>query len=487
MSGTEASKKAFAAKLARLRRDKAPAVETPSPPIVPGPEAGSSAPLQPSSTSSNPKIPIWVRKRLQGGASTRRAKEPASSPSAPSDVPRLMGRPDELQLSSDNSYWFRRRLYPVQYVHGDWPLQRALDVSNDNFVLLTGDVSLNGLDASKAVYLDTETTGLSGGAGVFVYMVGLASFTEDGLEVWQGFMDGPEQEASLLQEVARRIEASGGVVSFFGKSFDRHRLQDKMAVHSIASPFDALPHLDLYHPLRRLHRGVYVNSRLQTMEHALCGLVRSDDLPGALAPEAWFDYLGNRPHRLEGVFRHNCDDVLSLVTLLAWLAEVDQRAHAPNDLKAEVARELALCEALVANRRYEHALQRSQPFLQRFGLQKQDASGDDSSPVQSNTEVCALWWLQAEALRRLHRGAEAMASLQPLLDMPGEHAWGARTRILAAKILEHEQRDLSAAHSMCLAAIKMLAGLRSFQGRPALERDVQKREKRLASKQISEN
>ena len=34
-------------------------------------------------------------------------------------------------------------------------------------------------------------------------------------------------------------------------------------------------------------------------------------------PAAWFDYLHGRPHRLEGVFQHNLDDVKSLVTLLA--------------------------------------------------------------------------------------------------------------------------------------------------------------------------
>ncbi|MDF1837730.1 MAG: ribonuclease H-like domain-containing protein, partial [Planctomycetota bacterium] len=347
----------------------------------------------------------------------------------------------------------------------------------DNFILLSGDAQLDGLDPSRAVYLDTETTGLSGGAGVFVYMVGLASFTDRGLEVWQGFMDGPEQEAALLTEVARRIQISGGVVSFFGKSFDRHRLQDKMSIHGIDSPFEDRPHLDLYHPLRRLHRGVYKNSRLQTMEHVLCGLNRSDDLPGSLAPEAWFDYLADRPHRLEGVFRHNCDDVLSLVTLLAWLARVDDREPDADAIQAEAARELALCEAMQGQKAFRNALQRSKSFLDRFDSKP---NSTESKWESANQHCHALRLVQAESQRRLHLGEASLQTLEPILALPEPGVSGVKAAVLAAKVLEHEIKDKPASYAMCQRALKELGSLRAFQGRPALERDVRKRALRLA-------
>ncbi len=476
MKPDKGGKSQFARKLARLRREGNRASTRGSGEGVgDGAESDSDESPQPRVTPTAKSMPIWVRKRLEA---SRRIGAPGSKPPA-SSVPRLNGRPDELQCAPDGAYWFRRRLYPIDHVHGEWALERALGVDNKNFELLSGDEGLRSLDSAKAVYLDTETTGLSGGAGVFVYMVGLASFTEEGLEVWQGFMDGPEQEAALLREVAHRISSSGGVVSFFGKSFDRHRLQDKMSVHGIESPFVDLPHLDLYHPLRRLHRGVYANSRLQTMERVLCGLHRSDDLPGSLAPEAWFDYLGKRPHRLEGVFRHNCDDVLSLVTLLAWLSKVDSREVIGPCARDEVARELALCEALVGRKDFELALDRLQPFLGRFGLNVcPDGKGELSTP-----EASSLWLLQAEALRRLRRGDDALASLQPLLRGPVPNVHRVRARALASKILERELRDLGAALQMCSLAQEDFAQLRSFQGRLALERDVDKRACRLLEKQ----
>jgi hypothetical protein len=93
-----------------------------------------------------------------------------------------------------------------------------------------------------------------------------------------------------------------------------------MRIHGIAPPFAGRPHLDLYHPRRRLYGGGFEDARLRTLERGLCGVEREDDLPGSRAPAAWFDFLHGRRSEIEGVFRHNRDDVLSLVTLAAHLA-----------------------------------------------------------------------------------------------------------------------------------------------------------------------
>ncbi len=43
--------------------------------------------------------------------------------------------------------------------------------------------ALHNLDARKLLFLDTETTGLSGGTGTYVFLVGVAFFSEAGDEV----------------------------------------------------------------------------------------------------------------------------------------------------------------------------------------------------------------------------------------------------------------------------------------------------------------
>jgi hypothetical protein len=203
--------------------------------------------------------------------------------------------------------------------HGAHALADALSANRLVLAREARDERIAEFDPADALYLDTETTGLSGGSGTYVWLVGLGAFEDGRFSVWQGFLPEPAEERLLLELVAQRIRAAAYVVSFFGKSFDRHRLEDKMRLHGIAPPFAEKPHLDLYWPLRRRHRGRFGDCRLRTLERELCGVEREDDLPGSFAPAAWFDFLHGRPHRLEGVFQHNLDDVKSLVTLLAHL------------------------------------------------------------------------------------------------------------------------------------------------------------------------
>jgi len=206
------------------------------------------------------------------------------------------------------------------HAHGSRSLADGLVFDAALLASTAKDERVATLDLSRAVFLDTETTGLSGGAGTYVFLVGLGAFEADDFRVWQGFLADPRDERALLQETADRIAAASAIVSFFGKSFDRHRLEDKMRVHGVTPPFATVLHLDLYWPLRRLHQGRFENCRLKTLERELAGVAREDDLPGSFAPAAWFDFLGGRPHQLEGVFRHNLEDVLSLVALLPHAA-----------------------------------------------------------------------------------------------------------------------------------------------------------------------
>ena len=66
-------------------------------------------------------------------------------------------------------------------------------------------------------------------------------------------------------------------------------------------------------------RAGFADCRLATLEREVLGLVRDDDVPGALIPSLYFDYLrSRRAAPLARVLAHNRDDVLSLVALLGW-------------------------------------------------------------------------------------------------------------------------------------------------------------------------
>lgn len=319
---------------------------------APGDRAASADSLERRSStelSARHELPAWWKSRAQ------RASQPASLAATGQ---RTLGAPAELReaLTPRGAYAVREARLPLEQRHGLQALAQVLDVRAELFQLLTGDERLRDFDPRRALFLDIETTGLSGGAGTKAFLVGLGWIEETDFVLWQGFLRGPEEEAALLHEVAERIERSQALVTFFGKTFDRHRLEDKMRVHGVRPPFKERAHLDLYHPLRALYRPALVDARLATLERVLCGLVREDDLSGAYAPEAWYDFLAGRPHRLERVFAHNRDDVLSLATLCAHLGAIELApaadcAAAPTQ-RLEWARLRGLARALAQRKRW---------------------------------------------------------------------------------------------------------------------------------------
>lgn len=232
------------------------------------------------------------------------------------------------ECNAAGSFLARTTRFGATHRHGELELASIEHARAADLALVARDPALQGLAPRDGLFLDIETNGLQGGAGGIAFLVALGAFVpapagERAFELWQGFLRGPADERALLVEVERRVRAAPLVVTFFGKSFDRHRLEDKLRFHSLPTPFSDKPHLDLYWPCRRLYGAALPNGRLATMERALLGFERQDDLPGSLAPAAWLDFLAGRAHRLEQVFAHNRDDLLSLVGLVAHLGRAE--------------------------------------------------------------------------------------------------------------------------------------------------------------------
>jgi uncharacterized protein YprB with RNaseH-like and TPR domain len=220
-------------------------------------------------------------------------------------------------LANDRGECFRRRsVYPLDHRHGARALGDALGAA-------AGD-----LDPRAALFLDTETTGLAGGAGTVVFLCGCAWFDGDALVLEQLFLRAFADEPALLLRVAELLRERPALVTYVGKSFDRHRLAARMAVQKIASDVLGPRHLDLYHVVRGARRRRELacdlpDCKLRTVERALLGVERSDDLPGSEAPAAFLGWLRDGTGAVDRVFEHNRLDVLSVVGLLGWWADRD--------------------------------------------------------------------------------------------------------------------------------------------------------------------
>ncbi len=174
-------------------------------------------------------------------------------------------------------------------------------------------------ELAHCLFLDTETTGLSGGAGTTVFMVGLGFVDGEELVLEQVFLRSFAEERAALRQVAQRLQEHPLQVTFVGKSFDRHRLAARMTLHRLEHAMLDPRHLDLFHVARRAWKHELPDTRLRTVEEHKLGFVRHDDLPGSEAPRAWLDWLRDGSGRVDRVMEHNRLDVLSLVALMGCL------------------------------------------------------------------------------------------------------------------------------------------------------------------------
>ncbi|MCR9244111.1 MAG: ribonuclease H-like domain-containing protein [bacterium] len=226
----------------------------------------------------------------------------------------------EVVLSRHGPLWRRELRYPLTHRHGDLALGAALQLDGERLAELAKEPAFAAVDPRRCLFLDTETTGLSGGAGTVVFNVGFAYFRGEEFIVEQLFLRDFGEEEAMLRHVAGRLWQFPVPVSFVGKSYDRHRIATRMALHKLRSPVLTAPHLDLYYLARRAFGAELPDTRLRTVEELRLGVHRADDLPGSEAPAAFFDWIRDHTGPVDRVLEHNRLDVLSLCTLLARLA-----------------------------------------------------------------------------------------------------------------------------------------------------------------------
>jgi hypothetical protein len=173
------------------------------------------------------------------------------------------------------------------------------------------------MDLRKTLFLDTETTGLSGGTGTFAFMIGLGFFQEDGFLVQQLFMRDYIEERASLSILRNFLDSFQYLVTFNGRYYDIPLLETRFILSRMASKIKEMPNFDLLFPCRKIWKGAYENCRLVTLESRLLGMEREDDVPSEWIPYLYFEYLRTRnAGKLERVFYHNQMDILAMVALV---------------------------------------------------------------------------------------------------------------------------------------------------------------------------
>lgn len=179
----------------------------------------------------------------------------------------------------------------------------------------------------RVLFLDTETSGLAGGTGTFVFLLGLAQVADGDLVVRQFLATGFAGEPAMLDILRDHVVAANCVVTFNGKSFDVPLLKTRYALNRLAHPFEGKPHGDLLHAARRLLRSGWPDCRLRTTESRALGFERVDDLPGSEVPAAWQRWLTCADtEAVPRILDHNREDLLSLAAIVSLLNSCESGA-----------------------------------------------------------------------------------------------------------------------------------------------------------------
>ncbi len=232
----------------------------------------------------------------------------------------------------DGKVFVVEKQFPYGYIHGNISIEKTnLNASMPDFMEIQADIS-----PEDFLFIDTETSSLSSGAGSFVFLVGLAFFDESGLKVIQVFLDQPHHEIGFLNYLDNIIQKYNTFISYNGKSFDIPMLRSRFILNKLPQSLHTFNHFDLLHTARRIWKLRLESRRLADIETEILNFQRTDEeIPGWLVPQMYFDYQDSGDASpLKGVFYHNEMDVVSLAAIYLHINQMLSKENMSDNLDA---------------------------------------------------------------------------------------------------------------------------------------------------------
>ena len=250
--------------------------------------------------------------------------------------------------------------------YDEWVWEREIELSPilpkkfDTTFILPG-----GIDSEVLRFYDLETTGLSGGSGNTAFLIGIAWQEDVRFKIAQLFLADYPGEQALLRRYQELSPSEHSQISYNGLCFDYQVLKTRFLINRMPAP--RRKQIDLLYPTRRLWKTILDNFTLKTVEKELLGIHRVNDLPGREAPDAWFAWLRGNPNRIQGVFQHNINDMISLARLLILLEQCGL---------------LSLADEAAGKTRSRHSLGRQNHVLGVF----KNLRNEENLPGQSSSQ-----------------------------------------------------------------------------------------------------
>jgi len=406
------------------------------------------------------KDEVELRRRLKR---LGRAQSRPTQRSAPTAFP-IKGLPEGevIDTTFGQAYRIPSR-FDLDHIHGNNPLSDALSFPASLAADVARKPELKDVSIDRLLFLDTETTGLAGGAGTLIFLVGVGYFQERTFYLNQYFLRDPGEEMGMLELLQGDIEKSAGFVTYNGQAFDLPILENRYIIALKRQiPLLSNPNLDLLHLARRLWSRSLPDCTLTTVESHVLGVKRSEaDVPGSWIPGMYLDYLRTGDASEMGrIIYHNLIDILSLVSLTG---EVLKRFE-----KEDVV-DLSGSEALAVARWHQDSGR---------GTSAEEAFQRAISSSKLDLRLDALRWYTSH-LKREGRRSEAVELWELWHELSPSDP---RPCIELAKYFEWEVRDPEEAYEWSQHALQCLTYWAADWRREKVWKEIENRIQRLASK-----
>jgi uncharacterized protein YprB with RNaseH-like and TPR domain len=202
-------------------------------------------------------------------------------------------------------YEIHTRTWPLDRVHGVHSLADSIEVGR-----------AAGPAGTSVAWLDTETTGLAGGTGTYVFLIGVATVNDGGINFTQYFLRDLAAEPEMLDDIRTHLHRFDALVTFNGTRFDLPLLQTRFLLCRIRGDLETPKHLDVMGLARRLWHRRLGGYSMALLEQTILKVERAADVPGWMIPSLYVQFLHTGDvDLLEPVFAHNAHDILSLIAL----------------------------------------------------------------------------------------------------------------------------------------------------------------------------
>jgi uncharacterized protein len=337
----------------------------------------------------------------------------------------------------DNQFCLIRKVrYPLSFEHGKYHFSDYLEsikLWNDSDI--NHPLSTKGYKANQLFFFDTETTGLGGGVGNSIFILGYASLIENEIILTQHILPHPGAEIPLYYSFLEQVDYRT-LVTYNGKSFDWPQVKTRHTL--IREHVPKLPefgHFDLYHSAKRLWKHRLERMKLSVVEKEVLGVERKDDVPGFLAPMIYFDFVERKdPEGMIKMLKHNEMDILSLITLYTHLSfqilEVDRNQTVQE--KYELGKWFSSIGEIASAKTIYHEIENEESFV----------------AINSQIHLAYLYKKQKDF-------KQSLAYFIKVINQSGFPDIQIEACVEAAKILEHQRKDFRQAIIYCDIALEL--------------------------------